>query len=536
MPNKINISPRKQKLIVYVVLILATLAVYWQVHQYDFVNLEDDSYVTANGYIQSEITLKGIRWAFTTTYAQYWQPVTWLSMMLDYQLYGLNAGGYHVTNLILHILSTLLLFRLFHRMTGEIWKSAFVAAIFAIHPLRVESVAWVAKRRDVLCILFSILTLCLYVWYTEKPVLKRYLFVCICFVLTLMSKPMVVTLPLVMILLDYWPLGRFESPGDNLILRQLKEKAPLFVLSGVFSIIAIYAHNDSLMERFSFNDRLVNAVVSFVMYLEKTFWPHDMTVLQLFSAQLPVGQIIYSALLIIFISVFVMITWKKHPYLFVGWLWYTISIFPTLGIVQYGLLALSDHHTYFPSIGIGIMLAWGIPLLFPSKDMRKKVLIPASIAVIIIVAAVAWKQCGYWKNSIELFNHTCRVTNNNYQAHNNRGMAFADRGQYQHATEDFSEAIRINPSSQYYYNRGSAYDRLGQYQRAVADYSAAIRLEQNHFSSNRYASYSYAAYTYRAIAYFNQNNTERGCQDAQKACELGNCHLLENVKGKGYCR
>jgi len=203
-----------------------TLAVYWQVNQFDFVNIDDEIYVTQNSRVQSGITLDGFRWTFFTTYAQFWHPLTWLSLMFDYQLYGLNAGGYHLTNLILHILSALLLFWLFNRMTGAVWKSAFVAAVFALHPLHVESVAWIAERKDVLSAFFWMLTLCLYVYYTEKPVIKRYLLVVFCFVLALMSKSIVVTLPVIMILLDYWPLGRFESKKDNLFLWQLKEKTP----------------------------------------------------------------------------------------------------------------------------------------------------------------------------------------------------------------------------------------------------------------------------------------------------------------------
>jgi hypothetical protein len=286
MLNKLNINPRKQKLIVYIALTVITLAVFWQVNHYAFINLDDPVYVTENSHIQSGITLDGFRWAFSSTYAEFWHPLTWLSLMFDYQLHGLNAGGYHVTNLILHILSTLLLFWLFNRMTGMMWRSAFVAAFFALHPLHVESVAWIAERKDVLSAFFWMLTLCLYVYYTEKPVMKRYLPVVFCFVLALMSKPMVVTLPVILILLDYWPLERLQSqkvttnltnvmpvstnqsiqetkPEEGTLnesmspphkwklpktriaeiipLWQIWEKIPFFVLSAVFSIITIYA-------------------------------------------------------------------------------------------------------------------------------------------------------------------------------------------------------------------------------------------------------------------------------------------------------
>src|SRR5208337_4566358 len=234
MLNKVNINPRKQKLIVYIALTVVTLAVFWQVNHYGFINLDDPVYIMENNHIQSGITLAGIRWAFSSTYAEFWHPLTWLSLMLDYQLHGLKAGGYHLTNLILHILSTLLLFWLFNRMTGAIWRSAFVAALFAVHPLHVESVAWIAERKDVLSAFFWMLTLCMYVYFTEKPVIKRYLPVVFCFVLALMSKPVVVTLPVILIFLDYWPLKRFEFREGHFVLWQLKEKIPLFILSAVF--------------------------------------------------------------------------------------------------------------------------------------------------------------------------------------------------------------------------------------------------------------------------------------------------------------
>ncbi len=249
MLNKINISPGGQKLIVYIVLTVVTLAVFWQVNQYDFINFDDPVYVTENSHIQSGITLDGFRWAFSTRYADLWNPLVWLSFMFDYQLHGLNAGGYHLTNLILHIMSALLLFWLFNRMTGAIWRSAFVAALFALHPLHVESVAWIAERKDVLSAFFWMLTLCLYVYYTEKPVIRRYLLVLFCFACALMSKPMVITLPIVMILLDYWPLDRFQSDKKKLSetkiagiipLWQLREKIPFFILSAVLVIITLY--------------------------------------------------------------------------------------------------------------------------------------------------------------------------------------------------------------------------------------------------------------------------------------------------------
>jgi hypothetical protein len=608
MLNKLNINPRKQKLIVYIALTVITLAVFWQVNHYAFINLDDPVYVIENSHIQSGITLDGFRWAFSSTYAEFWHPLTWLSLMFDYQLHGLNAGGYHVTNLILHILSTLLLFWLFNRMTGMMWRSAFVAAFFALHPLHVESVAWIAERKDVLSAFFWMLTLCLYVYYTEKPVMKRYLPVVFCFVLALMSKPMVVTLPVILILLDYWPLERLQSqkvttnltnvmpvstnqsiqetkPEEGTLnesmspphkwklpktriaeiipLWQIWEKIPFFVLSAVFSIITIYAQFNPSVKHYQFplGPRLANAPVSFMTYLEKAFVPNYMAVFYPFSFQLPAWQVWGSVFLILFISVVVIISMRRLPYLFTGWLWYAITLLPVTGIIQARNFSMADRYTYLPLIGISVMLAWGIPSLIKSDDMRKKILFPASMAFLAILTFLTWQQCGYWKNSIDLFNHTLQVTKHNYLAHidlgsalfdegktedaiahyseaisimpniilsyNNRGIAYAKLGQHQRAFEDFNKAISLkSDDADVYINRGFAYTQLGQYQRAIEDFNEAIRLKPDYAK----------AYNNRALVYFNQKNIFSGCSNAQKACALGNFKILEDAKGKGLCR
>ena len=561
MLNKINIGSKEQILIVYIVLTVVTFAVFWQLNQYDFVNIDDDVYVTANSHIKSGITLDGLRWAFSTTYAEFWQPLVWLSLMFDYQLYGLNAGGYHLTNLILHIMGSLLLFWLFNRMTGAIWRSAFVAGLFALHPLHVESVAWITERKDVLSAFFWMLSLCLYVYYTEKPVMKRYLLVLFSFACALMSKPMVVTLPVIMILMDYWPLRRFESHKTNLILWQLKEKIPFFVLSADFSIMTIYCHYNTPIEHFPLGSRLANAFVSLVTYLEKTFWPHDMAIFYPFPAQLPAWQVIGASLLIILISAAVIVMVKRLPYLFVGWMWFTITIAPVIGIIQDSGQAMADRYHYLPSIGIGIMLAWGIPLLFPNENTRKFFLFALAIAFLTIMSFLTWQQCGYWKNSVELFENTLRATKNNFVAHNclasalvaegkseeaiyhcneairlypdngdaynNRGVAYHQLGQYQRAIGDYNKAIRIRPDyADAYYNRGLTFTKLGQYQLAFDDFNLTIRLKPNDTD---------ALYN-RGVIYLNHGYRELGCYDAQKACDLGNCKMLEAAKGKGLCR
>jgi predicted TPR repeat methyltransferase len=521
MLNKLNINPKKQILIVYIVLIVATLAVYWQVNQFDFINLDDPVYVIENKNIQSGITSNGVQWAFRTTYAQFWHPLTWLSLMFDYQIHGLNAGGYHLTNLILHLMSTLMLFWLFNRMTGAIWRSAFVAALFALHPLHVESVAWIAERKDVLSAFFWMLTLCLYVSYTEKPVTNRYLLVLLCFACGLMSKSMIVTLPLVIILLDYWPLCRLQQqkivtnmtekvPNSTNSVRQktktkkgalkqnisppnyqklseakiagiiplwqIKEKIPFFILTAVFSILTLYAQYKPSFKGFSLSSRIANAPVSFVTYLEKTFWPHDLAIFYPFSDQLPVWQILGATLLIIVISTAVIVTVKRMPYLFVGWLWYAITLLPVIGIVQVGKHAMADRYTYLPLIGISIMLAWGIPSLIKIEETQKKILLPVGVVFLANLSFLTWQQCGYWKNSIELFSHTLQVTKNNYLAHTNLGVALIKDGKAEEGISHYYEALQIKPDdSNAHYNLANALKKQGAIDEAIAHYREAIK-------------------------------------------------------------
>jgi tetratricopeptide (TPR) repeat protein len=537
MLNKINISPQRQKLIVCIILTLATLAVFWQVHQFDFTNFDDNMYVTENYHIHSLISLEGIRWAFSIRYGDLWYPLVWLSFMFDYQLYGLNAGGYHLTNLILHILSALLLFWLFCRMTGAVWKSAFVAALFALHPLHVESVAWIAERKDVLSAFFWMLTLCLYVYYTEKPVIRRYLLVVFSFVCALMSKPMVVTLPVIMILLDYWPLKRFELKKTESSLTKgahrkgllwlLWEKIPFFVLSAVLAAVTIYTPSNNIPSKIlPLEARIANAPAAFVTYLEKTFWPHDMAAFYPFPDKLPALQVMVAALLIVIITTIVIIMVKRLPYLFTGWMWYSITIAPVIGIIQISVCAMADRYHYIPSIGIAVMLAWGIPALIKSEEIRKKVLLPAGITFLAIMAFLSWNQCGYWKNSFILWNHALRVTKDNPLADNLLGSAMFEKGKSREAIYNYNKALLLAPDYIYaYLNRGDAYAKLGQYPRAIDDYNEAIRLKPDFVYS----------YSRRGIAYFMQGENKLGCIDAKKVCELGNCKILESTAGKALC-
>jgi protein O-mannosyl-transferase len=515
MLNKINFGPEKKKLIVYIFLAVITVAVFWQVHQHDFITFDDRAYVTQNPHIKSGLTSEGIRWTFTSKYFGLWNPLVWLSYLADYSIFGLNAGGYHMVNLVLHILSTLLLFWLFNRMTGALWKSAFVAGFFAFHPLHVESVSWIAERKDVLSAFFWMLTLCLYVYYTEKPDAKRYLGVVFSFCLALMSKPMVVTLPIIMIILDYWPLGRFKSKKINLLLWQLKEKSPLFVLSFLLVAVTLYpGGNSSSLKPFPLNERISNAVVSFAMYLEKTLWPFDLTILYPFASHMPLLQITGASLLIIFISVIVFLTAKRMPYLLAGWLWYAVTVLPVLGIIQISLTtpyAMADRYHYLPSIGIAIMIAWGTPALIKRERIRRNFILPVGIAFLAIMAMLAWKQCGYWRNTVSIFNHALQVTKDNHVAHNNLGIALFAEGKTEEAIHHYNEAIRLTPhDAEPYFNRGTIYDGQGNFRFALDDFNRAVGLKPDYAD----------AYINRGNVYSKQGNYQLAIKDYNKAASL----------------
>lgn len=562
MPSNINIK----KFIVYTVLTLVTFAVYWQVNQFEFVIIDDPAYIMENHHIQSGFTSKEVAWAFSIRNASFWHPLTWLSFIVDYQLYGLKAGGYHLTNLILHILSTLLLFWIFCRMTGEIWKSAFIAAFFALHPLHVESVAWVTERKDVLSAFFWMLTLCAYVYYTEKPALKRYLLVLFSFICALMSKSMAITLPVIMILFDYWPLSRcgigIESKKGNLFLWQLKEKFLFFIFSVIFSILTFKAQQGLSVEypTFPLHSRISNALVSFLAYIKKMLLPLDMTFFYPFINQYSLWQIIVATVMIILISIYIVAMARKSPYLFTGWLWYAITIAPVIGIIQFSSQAMADRYIYIPSIGISIMLAWGVPMFFKSENIRKRILFPAALVLLIFMSVITWKQCGYWKNSIELLNHALEIKNDVYIVHDCLGLALSANGnheeaishfhqalilkpdyansyynraivynnseKYKEAINDFSQAIRLKPDYiPAYFNRAIAHSKIGKYHLAIDDYSETIRLKPDHAD----------AYNNRGAVYLTLGNNELGCRDARKACELGICKVLEIAKSNNDC-
>jgi protein O-mannosyl-transferase len=533
---------KRRLLIICLFLVIAAFMAFWQVTQSDFINLDDANYVTGNGHVQDGLTVEGILWAFTTGHAGYWHPLTWISHMVDVQLFGLRPGWHHLTNLLFHLASTLLLFFGLHRMTKALWQSAFVAALFALHPLHVESVAWIAERKDVLSTFFWMLTVGMYVSYVARPGLTRYLTLLLCFALGLMAKPMLVTLPFVLLLLDYWPLQRMEQkkppqevprllskgkktapvkasvyPVDHrpLIQQLLIEKIPLFALTLLFSIVTYLAqrHGGALssIDALPPSGRMANAFISYSIYVIKMLWPTNLAVFYPHPTWWPLWQVLGSVVLLIAITLFVIRGAKKRPYAAVGWLWYVGTLVPVIGVVQVGAQALADRFTYIPLVGLFIIVAWAVPELLKKWPYRKEALIALSALCLICLFLVTWRQVGYWRNSIALYDHTLEVTDRNSLIHNSRGVAYTNLAKYTQAIADFDKAIEINPRyGEASYNRGVAYKSLGKYTQAIADFNRAIEVNRRPGE----------AYNSRGMVHGLAGNYTQAIADFNKAIEI----------------
>ncbi len=403
--------------------------VFGQTLGHDFVNFDDDRYVYENPEVSRGLTLDGLKWLVTHSHASLWHPLTTLSHMTDCQIYGLKAGGHHFTNVVLHNIGAVLLFLVFRGMTGCIWRSAFIAAIFAIHPMRVESVAWVAERKDVLSGVFFMLTLGAYLHYTRAPSLSRYVTMAIFLVCGLMAKATFVTVPFVLLLLDYWPLQRANNfrAWRGLAI----EKIPLFALSAAASVATVLAQTVTMasLEQLPLLPRLKNAAVSLITYLRQMFWPTDLAVFYPHPHdQLNIWIVLTAAALIIAITVAAILVYEKHPYIFVGWFWYLLLLVPVLGIVQAGLQARADRFTYLPHIGITMLLTWSCTDL--TQQWRNRRVVLTSMAACAIAASIllAYQQTTYWRDSISLWEHALAVTPDNQTAHQNLAAALWSKG------------------------------------------------------------------------------------------------------------
>jgi tetratricopeptide (TPR) repeat protein len=448
-----------------------TWIVFGQTLRYQFVNYDDQNYVYENAKITSGLSTAGLAWAFTHVHAQNWHPLTTISHMLDCQLYGLQAGGHHLTSVLLHTLAVILLFLVLREMTGALWQSAFVAAVFAIHPLHVESVVWVAERKDVLSAVFFMLTLLAYARYVRAPSVGRYLSVALLFALGLMSKPMLVTLPCVLLLLDYWPLNRsqtsdvrrhkagFESATleKQSFARLILEKIPLVALSIISSGLTLFAQKQAIgwIEQLPLAWRLNNAAISYALYVWQMLWPMKLAVFYPHPEnRLPMWEIILALAGLIAVTAGVFALRKRHPYLVTGWLWFLVMLVPVIGVVQVGWQGRADRYTYLSQIGLYILVTWAVVDLSASWRRQREIL---GAGGAIIIAVFSWRasiQTSFWNNSETLWTHTLAVTSDNDVAQNNLGIILLAHGKLNEAISRFQAAVNLRPEN------GPAHDNL----------------------------------------------------------------------------
>ena len=521
-----NLS-RRFDLLISTSLILITFALYWQLSTHDFVIIDDNAYVTHNEHVKKGLSIKNIKWAFTTFHAEFYHPLTWLSLMLDSHLFGVTPGGYLFTNLLLHTFNSIILFIVFRSMTGTVWRSAFVAALFAIHPLNVESVAWIAMRKGLLSTFFAFLTIWCYICYNKNPSFLRYFLLVFLFLTGLLAKPMLVTLPFVLILIDFWPLHRLRSPSCDKykgisITVSFVEKMPLFLISFLISTITFYAQKTGAglvpLKTIPLSGRIANAIVSYVEYLKKMFWPSELTFFYRQNPDLNLSYVSFSILILVVITVFTTKMIHYHPHLFFGWLWYFGTLFPVIGLIKIGEFAMADRYAYMPLVGLFVAVSWGFETFMQNWRFKIAGRITGAVVILALLSFVTLKQIGYWKNSVTLFSHSIDITENNYLAHWGLAHAYTKNGKIEQSIKHIKEAIRIKPERiiyrnflgrllinsgnfeesisvlnkaikvksdfpNTYYNLGLANTALGHYDQAINNFSDAIRVKSKVFKN-----------------------------------------------------
>jgi Flp pilus assembly protein TadD len=496
-------SDKWRRFLIRLLLAVATVIVYAPVGSSEFVSVDDPGYVTRNPNVWHGLTWDGARWAFAKGHMGHWHPVTWLSHMLDCQLFGLNAGAHHLMNLALHVANTLLLFSVLRRLTGALWRSALVAALFALHPLHVESVAWVAERKDVLSTFFWLTTIWAYTRYAEKPRWPWYLLAIALFGVGLMAKSMLVTLPFVLLLLDYWPLKRMQlgaarcldteksdDRGSRMVPKTvaflLAEKVPFLALAVVSSVMALWvSHLENAIVSLvnaPVSERIGRALVSYVGYIIETFWPVGLAFA--FNPEpmpLSAWQIVGAGLVLLGVSVLIVRAARRQPGFLVGWSWYLGTLVPVIGIVAVGDQNMNDRYTYIPLIGLFIMFAWGAAALV-ARWPRSKNIVVAAVALALVTSMIfTRRQVGFWKNSVTLFERTVAVSPNNYLAHNHLATNLDERGRTDDAIAHYREALRLKPDFVWARNNlGIVLARMGKTDEAIIEYLTALQFDPDY--------------------------------------------------------
>ncbi|HSQ31264.1 MAG TPA: tetratricopeptide repeat protein [Gemmatimonadaceae bacterium] len=471
-------------------IIALEIAAYASVWRSGFVRFDDPDYVTKNPDVLAGLSWRGVTWAFTTGHAANWHPATWLSHMADVQLFGLNPAPHHIANLLLHICNTVLLFLVLNRMTGAVWRSTFVAALFGLHPLHVESVAWIAERKDVLSTFFWMLTLVAYAGFVRQPKLRRHLLVVLFFALGLFSKPMVVTLPFVLLLLDFWPLERIrlspaanspaEHDGRASVMRLVREKLPLITLSAVVSVITVIVQRRGgavgSATAYPLGLRVENAVMNYVAYLGKTFWPARLGAFYPYRESPSLAMVLAAAALLVAVTVATIRAARTRPYLLVGWLWYLGTLTPVIGIVQAGLQSMADRYTYIPLIGLFIMIAWGVADLARVWSIQR-IAIPIVATALLACTVRTREQAATWRDSLSLWQNAVDVTSNNAYAQYNLAVVLVEAGRVDDGIARFRQALRIDPSyPDVHIDLGNALNQRGAVDEALAQFDTVVRL------------------------------------------------------------
>ncbi|MDB4285331.1 tetratricopeptide repeat protein [bacterium] len=486
-------TDRSRIMIASISIVLVTFLLFFPATGNDFISDFDDGlYITKNLHVRDGLNQDSLTWAFTSVgYSGNWHPLTWLSHLADIEMFGFDPWGHHLVSVLLHTANALFVFLVLVVMTGEFWPSLLASALFAVHPLRVESVAFTAQRKDVLSALLLLICLWSYHRYTRRPGLRRYLMLLFFFIMGLMAKPMLVTLPFILLLLDFWPLSRFsadssqrsstrESPLRRLAVLSL-EKTPLFLLSVGSSMVTFIAQKEAdavqSLDVYPFFMRIGNAVLSYGKYLVKTFYPSKLAFYYPFpQASPPALQVLAVLAALMMLTIVALLLYKKHPYFTVGWLWYVVTLLPVIGIVQVGAQAMADRYTYVPHIGLSILLAWGLTRFAVLSGKKLAYAAGSVVAAILLSLAVATRiQIAYWQDGFTLFSRAVEVTSGNALAHNNLGNVLSQRGQLAEAISHYKESIGIQPRyAPAYYNLGNRYQEMGQYQAAIASYLKAI--------------------------------------------------------------
>ncbi len=564
-----NFFKTNRELIVFTALSALVLVIYWQTTDFAFINLDDNQYVFDNAAVRSGLNWESVKWAFTAFHSANWHPLTWLSHILDIKFFGLNAGGHHATNIILHLINSALAFAVFRKMTGSFWKSAIVAALFAVHPTHVESVAWIAERKDVLSTMFWLLTMFVYFrWNEEGSNLKSpyYFATILIFALGLMAKPMLVTLPFVLLLCDFWALERWKPFDLKCLGLLVAEKIPFFVLSAVSSYVTILAQRTvGAVETLDFlplGTRFINALVAYVKYILTLFYPANLAVWYPYDRDFPMWQIIGAIVLLVGVTALCLWQIRERKYLLMGWLWFLGTLVPVIGIVQVGSQPMADRYTYIPYFGLFIMLVWGISDVFAKFNFNKHILRVLFGAAVIIFAVISFKQTSLWRNNEILYKHALAVTKDNYlisynlcytlmledrldeaepycfttlrlkpnfyEAQNTLGILELKRGRNAEAEKYFQEALKLAPNyGLVYANLSIAQALLKRPEEAEASLEKAVRLSANSINNEVWIN----ALNDLALAYTEQKNYRKVAENLLRilAIDANNANARANL-------